>query len=83
MMQRALLDRPVVNKTGLAGRYDFDLTWAPDETQFGGEAPKMAEEVTSPPLFTALPQQLGLRLEAMRGTVNALVIDRATPPAMD
>ncbi len=83
MMQRALLDRPVVDKTGLAGRYDFDLTWAPDETQFGGEAPKMADDVASPPLFTALPQQLGLRLEAMRGPVNALVIDRAQQPTAD
>ncbi len=83
MMQRALLDRPVVDKTGLVGRYDFDLTWAPDETQFGGEAPKMAEDVASPPLFTALPQQLGLRLEATRGPVNALVIDKAKQPAAD
>ncbi len=83
MMQRALLDRPVVDKTGLTGSYDFDLTWAPDETQFGGEAPKMADDVTSPPLFTALPQQLGLRLEATRGPVNALVVDKAKQPAAD
>ena len=83
MMQRALLDRPVVDKTGLTGRYDFDLTWAPDETQFGGEAPKMADDVASPPLFTALPQQLGLRLEATRGPVNALVVDKAEQPAAD
>ena len=83
MMQRALLDRPVVDKTGLSGRYDFDLTWAPDETQFGGEAPKVADDAPSPPLFTALPQQLGLRLEATRGPVNALVIDGAKQPALD
>ena len=83
MMQRALLDRPVVDKTGLMGRYDFDLTWAPDETQFGGEAPKMADDAASPPLFMALPQQLGLRLEATRGPVNALVIDRAREPTVD
>jgi uncharacterized protein (TIGR03435 family) len=83
MMQRALLDRPVVDKTGLTGRYDFDLTWAPDETQFQGEAPKVAQDVASPPLFTALPQQLGLRLEATRGPVSALVIDKAQPPTSD
>jgi uncharacterized protein (TIGR03435 family) len=35
LLQRAI-DRPVVDKTGLSGRYDFDLEWAPDETQFSG-----------------------------------------------
>jgi uncharacterized protein (TIGR03435 family) len=33
-MQLAVLDRPVIDKTGLQGRYDFTLTWTPDETQF-------------------------------------------------
>jgi uncharacterized protein (TIGR03435 family) len=39
LLQRAILDRPMVDKTGLSGRYDFDLEWAPDETQFGGLVP--------------------------------------------
>jgi uncharacterized protein (TIGR03435 family) len=81
LMQRALLDRPVVDKTGLTGRYDFDLDWAPDETQFGGEVPVAPADAQAPPFFTAIEQQLGLRLEAMRGMVDALVIDRAEPPS--
>ncbi len=81
LMQRALLDRPVVDKTGLTGRYDFDLDWAPDETQFGGEVPVAPADAQAPPFFTAIEQQLGLRLEAMRGMVEALVIDHAEPPS--
>ncbi len=80
LMQRALLDRPVVDRTGLTGRYDFDLDWAPDETQFGGEVPVAPADAQAPPFFTAIEQQLGLQLEATRGMVQALVIDHAEPP---
>jgi uncharacterized protein (TIGR03435 family) len=81
LMQRAMLDRPVVDKTGLSGRYDFDLEWAPDETQFGGEVPIANVDAPSPPLFSAIQQQLGLRLEATRGPAEALVVDRAERPS--
>jgi uncharacterized protein (TIGR03435 family) len=81
LMQRALLDRPVVDRTGLTGKYDFDLDWAPDETQFGGEVPVAPADAQAPPFFTAIEQQLGLRLEATRGMVEALVIDHAEPPS--
>jgi uncharacterized protein (TIGR03435 family) len=80
LMQRALLDRPVVDRTGLTGRYDFDLDWAPDETQFGGEVPVAPADAQAPPFFTAIEEQLGLRLEATRGNVQALVIDHAEAP---
>jgi uncharacterized protein (TIGR03435 family) len=80
LLQRAILDRPVVNKTGLSGRYDFDLEWAPDETQFGGDVPPASAAATSPPLFEAIQQQLGLRLEATKGPVDALVVDTAERP---
>jgi uncharacterized protein (TIGR03435 family) len=81
LLQRALLDRPVADRTGLTGRYDFDLDWAPDETQFGGEVPVAPADAQAPPFFTAIQQQLGLRLEAMRGNVDAFVIDHAEPPS--
>jgi uncharacterized protein (TIGR03435 family) len=80
LLQRAVLDRPVVDMTGLPGRYDFDLQWAPDETQFGGDLPAPAE-ATSAPLFTAVQEQLGLRLLATRGPVSALVVDTADRPS--
>jgi uncharacterized protein (TIGR03435 family) len=81
LMQRAILDRPVVDKTGLFGRYDFDLEWAPDESQFGGEVPPPPAETPAAPLFTAIQEQLGLKLEATRGPVSALVIDKAQRPS--
>ena len=81
LLQRAVLDRPVVDKTGLTGRYDFDLEWAPDETQFGGEVPVAPADAQSPPFFTAIEQQLGLRLEATRGPIAALVVDGAERPS--
>jgi uncharacterized protein (TIGR03435 family) len=80
LLQRAILDRPVVDKTGLSGRYDFDLTWAPDETQLNGDVPVASSDAPSPPLFTAMQEQLGLHLEATHGPVDALVIDTAERP---
>jgi uncharacterized protein (TIGR03435 family) len=81
VMQRSALDRPVVDKTGLQGRYDFDLEWTPDETQFGGNVPTVNPEHPKLDLFAAMQQQLGLRLEATRGPIEALVIDRVERPS--
>ena len=81
LMQRAILDRPVVDRTGLTGRYDFDLEWAPDESQFGGDLPPAPADAAAAPLFTAIQQQLGLKLEATKGPVAALVIDTAERPS--
>jgi uncharacterized protein (TIGR03435 family) len=80
MMQRTVLDRAVVDQTGLSGTYDFDLEWTPDESQFGGNLPRSVES-TKPSLFTAMQEQLGLRLEATKGPVQALVIDRVERPS--
>ena len=79
--QRAALDRPVVDKTGLAGRFDFDLEWTPEESQFNGAGLKGTAESTQPELFTAIQQQLGLRLEAARGPIAVLVIDHVERPS--
>jgi uncharacterized protein (TIGR03435 family) len=81
LFQRAALDRPVVDKTGLSARYDFDLEWTPDESQFGGLGLKGTPESTKPDLFTAIQQQLGLRLESTKGPIATLVIDHAERPS--
>jgi uncharacterized protein (TIGR03435 family) len=83
MLQRATLDRPTVNRTGLTGRYDFDLAWAQDESQYGGAVPKAPEDTQSPPLFRAVQEQLGLKLTPMKGMVSAMVVDGAEKPRVD
>jgi uncharacterized protein (TIGR03435 family) len=74
-----LLGRPVVNNTGLDGNYDFRLEWTPDA---GAPAPdrQPVEASIGPSLFSAIQQQLGLRLEATKGPVDFLVIDRVDRP---
>jgi uncharacterized protein (TIGR03435 family) len=67
------LDRPVVDRTGLADGYAFRLQWAGREPLAGTD--------DAPSLFTAVQDQLGLRLEARTDTVEALVIDRVEPPS--
>jgi uncharacterized protein (TIGR03435 family) len=82
VFQRAVLDRPVLDETGLSGRYDFDLEFMPDETEWGG-AFAGRENIASdkPGLYTAIQEQLGLKLEATTGPVETLVIDRIEPPS--
>ena len=66
-------DRPVVNQTALAGRYDFSLLWTPD-------AMRATPTDNAPGLFTAVHEQLGLKLEATRAATDVLVVDAATRP---
>jgi uncharacterized protein (TIGR03435 family) len=62
-----VLSRNVVDKTGLSGNYDIDLKWTPDEQQGTPEA--------GPTLFTALEEQLGLKLVPAKGPVDTFVVD--------
>jgi uncharacterized protein (TIGR03435 family) len=80
-LQRSALENPVLDRTGLSGRYDFDLEFTPDETVFGGVLGKGTADSTKPNLFTAVQQQLGLKLEAAKGPVQALVIDHVERPS--
>ena len=80
-MQRAALESPVLDRTGLSARYDFDLEFTPDEAVFGGALGKGADDSAKPGLFAAIQQQLGLRLESTRGPVEVLVIDRVGRPS--
>jgi uncharacterized protein (TIGR03435 family) len=84
VMQGAVLDRPVVDHTGLTGKWDFTLKWTPDETQFGAmgiHPPPPSDNATTPDLFTAIQEQAGLKLESTKAPVEVLVIDRAEKPS--
>jgi uncharacterized protein (TIGR03435 family) len=63
--------RPVVDRTGLSGSYEMTLDWAPDD------AATPNDSTAGPSLFTALQEQLGLKLDATKGPLEMLVIDRA------
>jgi len=84
------LGRTVIDKTGLNGAYDFTLKWTPDESQGrmfkgpgpGPESPDSAPppESSGPSIFTAIQEQLGLKLESTKGPVEILVIDQVERP---
>jgi uncharacterized protein (TIGR03435 family) len=71
---QGILDQPVMDRTGLSGRFDITLDWAPDESAFDSAA-------AFPDLFTALKDQLGLKLESTKGLVDILVIDHIEKPS--
>jgi bla regulator protein blaR1 len=77
-----VLGRSVIDKTELTGSYDFKLEWTPDESTGimrgpGGDGPAPLSDAASTSIFTALQEQLGLKLESAKGPVEILVIERA------
>ena len=78
------VDRPLVDRTGLTGRYDLELQFTADRSALVGARPPGGLDATAdsdiPPLATALREQLGLRLDSERGPVEVLVIDRVAQP---
>jgi bla regulator protein BlaR1 len=79
-----LLNRTVVDKTGLAGKYDFTLNWTPDESNdpnFFPSSTGQPPDPAGPSIFAALQEQLGLKLEAGKGPVQVIVIDHIEKPS--
>jgi uncharacterized protein (TIGR03435 family) len=75
MIFQFFLDRPSVDQTGLTGRYDFQLKWTPDEGH-------VATDGNAPPgLFTAIQEQIGLKLEPVKAPAQVLVIDAVQRPS--
>ncbi len=74
-MLTQITQRTVLDKTSLPGKYDFTLDWTPAEDS------ATATATSAPELFTAIQEQLGLRLEAQRGPVDGVVIDHIEEPS--
>jgi uncharacterized protein (TIGR03435 family) len=82
-----VVQRIVVDRTGLTGNFDIELTWTPDQMPQGpgpsGAPPLPPIDPNGPSIFTALQEQLGLKLDSTRGPVGVLVIDHVEPPTPD
>jgi uncharacterized protein (TIGR03435 family) len=76
----SVLDRPVVDRTGLQGRFDFMLNWTPDQSP-SSAAPTTPGANAPPGFFTAIQEQLGLRIETQTALVDVIVIDRVEKPS--
>ena len=82
-MQEGFLDKPVVDRTGLKDRYDFDLKWTPDDYQTyspNDSAPSHNDPNAPPGLFTAVQEQLGLKFVPDKTPVQVMVIDHIEAP---
>jgi uncharacterized protein (TIGR03435 family) len=85
-LQMRVLDRPVVDQSGLTDRYDFTLDWRPDEFQFpNAPAPQRAAAIAAadalPDLYTAFQEQLGMKLTATKAVADVLVIEKVSRPS--
>ena len=84
LLQNFVLDRPVVDQTGLNGSFDLTLEWTPDESQYPAIGPlPQPQESDKPDIFTAFREQLGLRLVSTKALSDVLVIDQAEKPSED
>jgi uncharacterized protein (TIGR03435 family) len=81
-----LTQRIVVDRTGLTGNFDIDLSFTPDRMPQGSPPPGVplpSIDPNGPSVFTAVQEQLGLKLESERAPVEVLVIDHVEPPTPD
>jgi uncharacterized protein (TIGR03435 family) len=81
VISRGEIDRPIVDRTGLTGTFDIELTFNPRSSLTArGEDVAVSD---APSLFTALPEQLGLKLEPARVPLEVIVVESAAKPATD
>lgn len=90
-LQIVVLDRPVVDRTGITGRYDLKCTFTPDDSQFNGHPPRLpppsggdaasTADAAAPSLYEAMQQELGLKLTPEKTAVDVIAIDHVEKPS--
>jgi len=87
-MQSGVMDKPVVDQTGLTDKYDFHLKWTPDESQFaqfrgaGVTVPPSTDDPNAPPsLYTAIQEQIGIKITPGKAQDDVIVIDHVEKPS--
>jgi len=83
-LQSNILDKPVVNQTGLTGRYDFLLKFTPDVSQvanFGGIAPGNAGDLDAPPISSRRSSNTRIETESTKAFVDVIVIEKIERPS--
>lgn len=84
-LQAMVVDRPVVDQTGLEGKWDFTIKFTPDDSLFNGHPPPLPAKTdtteSSPNFFDAMQQQVGLKLEAQKTAVDVLAVDHLEKPS--
>jgi uncharacterized protein (TIGR03435 family) len=85
-LQSRIVERPVVDQTGLTDRYDFQMKWIPDPAQLAQLPPGAPplpppDDDAAPDVFAAMQNQLGLKLESTKAPVDVLVIDKVEKPS--
>ena len=84
-LQAMVVDRPVVDQTGLEGKWDFTIKFTPDDSLFNGHPPPLPAKTdtteSSPNFFDALQQQVGLKLEAQKTAVDVIAVDHLEKPS--
>ena len=87
-MQSSVMDKPVIDRTGLKDKYNFELKWTPDDSQFAqfrgavaAQPPPNTDPNAPPSLYTAITEQLGLKLESTKAPDDVIVIDHVEKPS--
>ena len=80
-LSKAGLARPVIDRTGLRGRYDINIDWSPEDILTDNQEQSGSNDSPPPSIFTALQEELGLKLEASKAQIEAVIVIHIERPS--